>query len=76
VVVAVDQPGRGEAAGRVDALVGGRAAALADRGDPPVVDDDVAVGVLGAGGVDGGDRAVVDDGGHDAASRTASRIFS
>jgi hypothetical protein len=81
VVVAVDQAGGGEAAGGVDpAAVRRGRAALADRLDPAVRDDDVAGAVLGAGRVDGGDRAALDDQplahARPAASRTASRIFS
>ena len=49
----------------------------ADGDDPVVLDHDVAGGVLGAGGVDGRDRAAFDDELHRcAASLTASRIFS
>ena len=51
-------------------------ATLADRRDAVALDDDVPVAVLGAGGVDRRDRAVLDDDRHDAARRTASRIFS
>jgi hypothetical protein len=85
VVVAVDEPGGGQAAARVD-VAGGwgsnsglRRRALADRDDAIALDDEVTVAVLGAGGVDGGDRAAFDDRPHaslPAASRTASRIFS
>ena len=82
VVVAVDEPGRGQAAAAVDArdvaVLRGRRA-LADRDDAVALDDEVAVAVLGAGGVDRGDRAALDDRPHaslPAASRTASRIFS
>jgi hypothetical protein len=79
VVVAVDQPRRGQAAAAVDApaLDGGRGAVAHGR-DPAVLDHDVPVGVLGAGGVDRGDRAALDHErpAHDAARRTASRIFS
>jgi hypothetical protein len=82
VVVAVDEPGRRQAAAGVDALDGavvrGRGP-LADRHDAVALDDEVAVAMLGSGGVDRGNRAALDDGPHaslTAASRTASRIFS
>ena len=65
VVVAVDQAGRGEHAAAVDparaAGHGGRGPGP-DRGDPAVRADDVAVRVLAPVGVDGGDRAALDDG--------------
>ena len=62
---------------RTSSLVGRRRRAGADRVDEAVADDDVAVGVLGAVAVDGGDRAALDhEPGHRAAARTASRIFS
>ena len=83
VVVAVDEPRRREAAAAVDAgrvaVARGRAA-FADGHDAVALDDEVAVAILGAGGVDRRDRAAFDD--HhgaailSAASRTASRIFS
>jgi hypothetical protein len=75
VVVAVDEPRRGEAAGRVEA-VPGRPRAGSHRDDPVALDGDVAVGPFVAG--DGGDGAALDDQRHAraAASRTASRIFS
>ncbi len=91
VVVGVDEAGGGEAAAAVDAVgesvegatrAGGPEAALANCGDAAVVDDDVAVGVLGAGAVHRRHRAALDHRGHkpppvrDADSRTASRIFS
>ena len=80
VVVAVDEAGRGEHAAAVDARwrgPRGRVGPSPTRGDPAVLDHDVAVGVLGAGGVDRRDRAALDDDRHRrAASRTASRIFS
>jgi hypothetical protein len=84
VVVAVDQPRRGEAAAAVDAdlvlAVRGRGGPRADGVDEAVADDEVAVGVLGALGVDRGDGAALDhQPGHrapSAARRTASRIFS
>jgi hypothetical protein len=82
VVVAVDKPGGGQAPSAVDArdvaVLRGRRP-LADRDDAVAVDDEVPVGVLGAGRVDGRDRASLNDGPHPslpAASRTASRIFS
>ena len=60
VVMAVDEPGRREAAGSVDprSLAAARGAG-ADRGDPIALDDDVPVLVDGA--ADGGDRAAFDD---------------
>jgi hypothetical protein len=87
VVVAVDEPGRRQAAAAVDAphpiAVEVRGRARADGHEPVAFDHQVAVGVLGARRVDGGDRAPVDDraGAHaalirSAASRTASMIFS
>ena len=80
VVVAVDEPGRCEAAAAIDpAAFAARRRARADRDDPAALDHDVPVGVLGAGGVDGRDRAAFDDervGHRVAAIRTASRIFS
>ena len=82
VVVAVDEAGRGEHAAPVDAdlvLVARGRGARADLVDEAVADDDVAVRVLGAVAVDGGDRAALDhEPGHRdcAAIRTASRIFS
>ncbi len=81
VVVAVDEPWRGEHAAAVDADVAvlGLGGAGADLVDEAVADDDVPVRVLGALRVDGGDRAVLDDEpAHRAwaAARTASRIFS
>ena len=81
VVVAVDEAGRGEHAAAVDADVAvlPLRRAGADLVDEAVAHDDVAVGVLGRVGVDGGDRAAVDhEPGHRraAAIRTASRIFS
>jgi hypothetical protein len=72
VVVAVDQPRRGEAARAVDPRTVERRLAGTDGRDPVALDDDVPVPVDGA--ADGGDRAALDD--HEAASRTASRIFS
>ena len=54
-----------------------------DRDDPAVLHDHVPGGVLGHRRVDGGDRTALDHGPHagvppdrEAASRTASRIFS
>ena len=80
VVVAVDEPGRGEQAAAVDPdllLVARRRRAGADLVDEAVADDDVPVAVLAAGVVDRRDRAALDDqAGHRAAARTASRIFS
>jgi hypothetical protein len=88
VVVAVDEAGRGQASGGVDAArgalaVGQRRGARADGDDAVVLDDEVAVGDLAARGVDGRDRAALDDDdGHArsrpaaAASRTASMIFA
>jgi hypothetical protein len=83
VVVGVDEAGGRQAAAAVDAdlfdVLGGRRRTGADRVEPAVADDDVAVGVLGPRAVHGGDRAVLDhEPGHarSAASRTASRIFS
>ena len=77
VVVAVDEAGRGEAAAAVDPRALCVRRASADGDDPVVLDHDVAVGVLGAGGVDGRDRAAFDHELHRcAASLTASRIFS
>jgi hypothetical protein len=78
VVVAVDEPWRGEAAAAVDqAGVRLRRRPRAHRGDPVVLHDDVTGVELRSG--DGRDRAAVDDD-HgailSAASRTASRIFS
>src|SRR6202012_1747611 len=65
VVVGVDQTGGGQAATPVDdprALDrGGRAGA--DGADPTVGHHDVPARVLGARGVDGGDRGAVDDDG-------------
>ena len=64
--MAVDEPRGGQAAAAVDAPAASPspAPALADRDDAVVLDDQVAVAVLGAGGVDGGDRAAFDDGPH------------
>jgi hypothetical protein len=79
VVVAVDEAGGGEAAASVDAAAVGVRRTFAHGFDPPVRDHDVAVGVLRARGVDGGDRAVLEDQSlsHRAtARRTASRTFS
>jgi hypothetical protein len=80
VVVAVDEPRRGQAAAAVDAAPFAlRRRSLAHGDDAVVLDDEVAVAVLGPGSVDRGDRAAVDDRPHaslPAASRTASRIFS
>ena len=80
VVVAVDEARRGETAAAVDASACAlRRRSLAEGDDAIVLDDQVAVAVLGAGGVDRGDRAALDDRPHaslPAASRTASRIFS
>jgi hypothetical protein len=85
VVVAVHEAGRGQAAAAVDAdlvlALGVRRRPGADRVDPAVADDDVAVGVLGPVRVDRGDRAALDHepahaAARDAARRTASRIFS
>ena len=73
VVVAVDQPGRREAAGRVDprAVAAARRAGP-DGGDPVALDDDVPVLVDGA--ADGRDRAAFDDHGPDQYDRrTAAR---
>ena len=83
----VDQAGRGEAAAPVDDLVGNRddvggGGAGTHRDDPGPVGHDVPVRVLRPGLVDRGDRAALDHQRHrapperDAASRTASRIFS
>jgi hypothetical protein len=77
VVVAVDEAGGGQRAAAVDPVTLGLRGSFADRGDPAVLDHDVAVRVLGAGGVDRRDRAAFDDELHRcAASFTASRIFS
>src|SRR5262249_37448189 len=92
VVVAVDEAGRREPALAVDGpVVAGEVpgrGARADSDDAVVLDPEVAVGVLGAGGVHRRDRAALDDGARahaarssagairSAASRTASRIFS
>ena len=83
VVMGVDQTGRDQAAGAVDAFVVVAVGCLprADRRDAVVLEDDVARGVLGTRSVDRGDRGVLDDGLHVvstlvAANRTASRIFS
>ena len=85
--MAVDEAGRGEAAGAGDAAgvageVVGRGAG-ADGDEAVALDHEVAVGMLGAGRVHRRDRAALDDGAchaarsiRAAASRTASRIFS
>ena len=87
VVVAVDEAGRGQAAAAVDAPAAlgqsGRRPAAEGR-DDAAVDEDPALGVLGAGRVDRRDRAALDQErlAHPSApsraeaSRTASRIFS
>jgi hypothetical protein len=83
VVVRVDQPGGGQAPGRVDdpvvgADVGG--AARPHRDDPVAVDDDVPVDVLGACRVDGRHGTALDDQAHvtppRAARWTAAMMFS
>ena len=63
VVVAVDEARawRGSRGRRSGVAVVGGAAPAPTAAIRPSVDDDVAVGVLGAGGVDRGDRAVLDD---------------
>ena len=78
VVVAVDEPRAWRASrGRRCACPRRRCCPRRPRSIAAVLDDDVPVGVLGARGVDGGDRAALDDELHRcAASLTASRIFS
>ena len=64
MVMGVDQPGRGQAAAAVDDVrpVVRRGGAGPDGDQHTVLDDNVAVGVLGPGRVDGGHRAALDDG--------------
>ena len=82
VVVGVDQPRGGQAAGAVDVRRPGQVAGRrpgADRGDPVALDDHVAAGVLRAIGVHRRDRAALDHDRHrirPAARCTASMIFS